>query len=81
MPDIGVERRIMLESKRTVPVLELHETGMAFELRPRTIFVKATGKDALIEAAVERSMRPENIKTEVKKNGRWVNADESPLQG
>ena len=63
------DERSQLQNKRTA------FTRMVDTKEFKLWIMKATGKDALIEAAVERSMRPENIKTEVKENGRWVERD------
>ena len=59
------EERSQLQNKRTAFIRMVNS-------RPFQAWLKvATGREALIEDAVARSMQPRNLKTEVKIDGRW----------
>ena len=60
------EERSQMQNKRTAFIRMVDTKEFKLWIK------KATGQDAVVEAAVERAMAPHNIKTEVKQNGKWV---------
>lgn len=67
------EERSQLQNKRTAFV------RMANSKEFRVWLKVATGREALIEESVRKSMAPENIKTEIKDSGRWTEVDNDAL--
>lgn len=63
------EERSQLQNKRTAFI------RMANTKEFKVWLKIATGREAVIEEAVNRAMNENNIKTEVKENGKWVERD------
>ena len=68
------EERSQLQNKRTAFI------RMANTKEFKVWLKIATGREAVIEEAVNRAMNENNIKTEVKENGRWVTVDNDELE-
>ena len=63
------EERSQLQNKRTAFIRMANTKAFKVWLKI------ATGREAVIEEAVNRAMNESNIKTEVKENGRWKEVD------
>lgn len=69
------EERSQLQNKRTAFIRMVGTKEFQLWLKV------ALGKEAVIQAAVDRAMDPRNIRTEVKENGRWVEAPAELAKG